>query len=496
MSGPLGGYDGVDLWTLRSWSTTTEHGRVVGSLHERLHHELQNTTLWGLLTRFCDDLRRSGVRSNTSRVLFWIGVLRAQEVHEVYATTLATGVDGPSVALLDDNPEYRAHHVRGLALLGATAESWEDDRYLIDSALRGCMMARGLGDLVGRFPALRISRFDDSQVRPDERLRALETLDLRPTRQFMSEGPPGDIPALRRLHDHMAAYLDQRGLPTLCTAEYEDAVHALIARVRETIPGIEIEIDDDREDAVADMLEESQRECIELHERPLPVELMPLSEAGARADQFVRDHEGLGVHLLAVWVRADLLARQFARPNGLENLDGHVLALQAADSADGAPVVRLAVADGLTDLAELAAGLTRIEVLFLTTQASILDAPEEVRFSGRRPIHVLVDQPVLEQLRHTFNQGAELRWARVDLGGDRALILFVFEIDALPHVRYLYLCSEVAADALTRWLRLRPAEQARADHGVWEKAAAEIEGVVQHVVAAWWRLDQIGARRG
>lgn len=40
-----------------------------------------------------------------------------------------------------------------------------------------------------------------------------------------------------------------------------------------------------------------------------------------------------------------------------------------------------------------------------------------------------------------------MRWARVDLGGDRELTLFVFEVELLAHVRYLYLAAEVAADA-------------------------------------------------
>jgi hypothetical protein len=104
-AGPLGGYDGVEMWTVRAWSATSAQGRVAASLHERLHHELQNTTLWGLLTRFCDDFRRAGVSVATTHAVFWIGVMRSQRVHETYATTLATGIDEPFMALLDHNPE-------------------------------------------------------------------------------------------------------------------------------------------------------------------------------------------------------------------------------------------------------------------------------------------------------------------------------------------------------------------------------------------------------
>jgi len=382
------------------------------SLHERLHHELQNTTLWGLLTRFCDDLRLAGVRASTAPVLFWTDVVRAQNVHEVYATTLATGIDAPSVALLDDNPQHHSYRERGLALLGTTPESWEVDRYVIDAALRACMMAPGLRALAQTFPDIALGAFDAPGLRPDERLRAIEQIDLTAARRLLDAGPPGDIPALRQLHDGMAEYLGDRGLPTLDSASYAAAVDALIDGVRASVPGIEIEVDDDRTDAVADMLEESQHEAIELHERPLPVDLLSLSDAGSSPAAFLRRHDQLGAHLLAVWVFADLLARQF-RGDGADELrsrDGHVLALQAADRGPEGPRARRAVIEDPSHLAQLADGLEDITVLLLTTQASILDAPAEIRLSGKRNVYVLVDQPILEQLRHTLAQRASIRW--------------------------------------------------------------------------------------
>ena len=120
----LGGYDGTEVWTLRAWERAEvlpkgrSHPResVVTTLHEWLHHELQTTTLWGLLTRFVDEFRRAGVNKRASSALFWIGILRSQDVHEVYATTLSTGVDAPSVAALADNAEYTRHRARARLL--------------------------------------------------------------------------------------------------------------------------------------------------------------------------------------------------------------------------------------------------------------------------------------------------------------------------------------------------------------------------------------------
>jgi hypothetical protein len=101
----LGGYDGVDLWTLRGWNLTGVHEQVFASLHERMHHELQSTTLWGLITRFADDFLRDPRYRVSGRLLFWVGVMRAQSVHETYATTLAAGIDADFCALLDHNAE-------------------------------------------------------------------------------------------------------------------------------------------------------------------------------------------------------------------------------------------------------------------------------------------------------------------------------------------------------------------------------------------------------
>jgi hypothetical protein len=491
----IGGYDGVEMWTVRTWVPAGTQGRVVASLHERLHHELQNTTLWGLLVRFCDDFRLAGVNVVTTSAAFWIGVLRSQQVHETYATTLATGIDAPSVELLPDNPHYAAHRRRGLALLNTTDQTWSTDRFLIDGLLRACMMGRGLIDIARDLPKVSLRALESELACPDTRLRRLSEIDHSPLRAELGTIQPESIDELRQLHDLVAAHLNRLGVPTLTTAEYAEAVQALTDRVSRLLPHLSIDVDDRRDDVIEDALEELQRERIELHEQPLPLEVIPFQTVGTRTTDFLRRHEVLGPHLLAVWIRADLLARQFRRPNQLDGHDGHVLALQAADVDDaGDPIVRLALAENVTDLAELASGLDTIAVVFLSTQASILDAPDNVRFSGRNPIHVLVDQPILEQLRHTFDQGASIRWARVDLGGDRELTLFVFEVDALPYVRYLHLALEVGADALTRWL-LRHRGSVRQDSSVFSDDAARLEAVVQHIVAAWWRLDQIGARR-
>src|SRR5690348_5631998 len=57
----LGSYDGLEAWTLYAAALLERDAQVVVSIHERLHHELQHTTPWGLITRFSADLARLGV---------------------------------------------------------------------------------------------------------------------------------------------------------------------------------------------------------------------------------------------------------------------------------------------------------------------------------------------------------------------------------------------------------------------------------------------------
>lgn len=240
----------------------------------------------------------------------------------MYAATLATGIDAPSVALLDETPTIAP-------IAGETRTPRHNRRHMGGRPLCHRRHAARLHDVPGLaalardFPDVPIRALDQPELRPDERLRKLESIDPTDARQLLDDGAPEDIPAPRRVHDGIAAYLQIRGLPTLDSGGYADSV---VAAVRAEIPGIVIKLDDDRTDAVLDMLEESQREVIELHEHALPVQLLMLPEAGTRAADFLRRHDGLGPHVLAVWARADLFARQFtgAGADALRRRDGHV----------------------------------------------------------------------------------------------------------------------------------------------------------------------------
>ena len=413
--------------------------------------------------------------------------MRSQLVHETYATTLAAGVDPDHVALLKNNREHLAHYRRGMGLLRSSSETWPTDRFLVDAVLRACMLAPGLLELAARMPDVRIAELDAVENRPDARLMWLQQVDLGFLREVMT-GRPTTIAELGELHDACATALETTGMTTATSAETRDAVHALVACARDRLE-LDITIDEARDNTFLDDVEQLQRERIELHAEKLPAVQMSLAEAAKGPADFMRHHPKLGNHVLIVWLRPDILARQL---DGFEHVDDrYVLALQAAGvDGTGRAVVRLAVTNETEDPSELAAAFTKVETVILTTLSSIADAPPAARFTGDDDLFVVVDQPPVEAIRHAFDRGATLRWARFEVAGDRHLKGIAWELDALPGVVHLHLASEVGHVMMVRWLDSQPAQLAVADPHVLRSRLARIDAVVQHIVAAWHIIER------
>lgn len=57
----VGSYHGLEAWTIYAVGLTDRDEQVMVSVHARLHHELQHTTPWGLLTRFVANLARCDI---------------------------------------------------------------------------------------------------------------------------------------------------------------------------------------------------------------------------------------------------------------------------------------------------------------------------------------------------------------------------------------------------------------------------------------------------
>jgi hypothetical protein len=59
----VGSYDGVEAWTIHAAALVEEETQAMVSIDERLHHKLQHTTPWGLVTRWSTRPTRPAPRA-------------------------------------------------------------------------------------------------------------------------------------------------------------------------------------------------------------------------------------------------------------------------------------------------------------------------------------------------------------------------------------------------------------------------------------------------
>jgi hypothetical protein len=67
-------------------------------------------------------------------------------------------------------------------------------------------------------------------------------------------------------------------------------------------------------------------------------------------------------------------------------------------------------------------------------------------------------------------------------------------VSALPGIVWLQFTGEAGRHYLTRWLASLGDAQASHDPQAFADQVAEIDVVIQHVVSAWWVVDQQGGR--
>ena len=338
MDQPLGAYDHSGRWTLSATALGRRHDQAMVSVHERLHHELQHTTPWGLLTRFAKDLAEHGVASDRLLRLFRYGRDQARRVHEVYATTLSVKDDPYGQKFLQEAPSYRDHYECGHALMGDL--EFESGRFVMDALLRVCMAPAALLPIMENgFDKLRIADLGGPDVSPDQRLDQLSGLRLR-LPSFSPEGLTStSTPAeLDDFYDSVVRGMNRLGLPTLDSAARREFLRHLLGDVERLAPSLRkrIEIDDMR-DPVPDDVDEHEREVLLLRDTgPLPVDIVPLDDLAKRAAELVGHHPRLGVHVVVLWVRADLLNRQLSWPDAPTGKNEFVVAV-----ASGGPMARL-----------------------------------------------------------------------------------------------------------------------------------------------------------
>jgi hypothetical protein len=488
----LGYHDARESWTLVVGRERNRMEQLLVSRHELKHQELHEESPWGFLMTMHE------LGTGDARVVAELA-RRCRNVHEVFATYNSVGLDADFLDLLRSSDTYRRYYHRAERL--ADAQQGRSARFA-DAVLRLCLAARPLLDISGE-QLLRLTPAELSDAwSPDVRLRRIERLlssDVAPDPSWLAEleDLPLEMQGLVDYRDHVAHWLGAHGLESMTTAEHEAWIRRALADVdgREEVAAVRFEVVAGGPPRAGAELADMSRERLQLHDHRLLLEIVSPDDLRERARDFARGHETLGIHSFMVWLRRDLLERQFEiAPNTLVQPAGRpVLGLLACDRVHGMPVARLCPFDSAPALV-FAAIKPSSKILFLTTLATIIDTGAEDDLRGITPVFVMVDQPLLDFCLHTIEGGAILRWRSILVEGDRDLTLFVMENSAIPDVLYLHFCSTLGRHHFLSWLRASNGTMVEHDDELAGSHEHALAALVEHVIGTFWRVDQFGGR--
>lgn len=272
----LGAYrDGY--WMVSSDALDDPTEQIVVSLHERLHHELQYTTPWGVMTEMLSLVaNRDPSRAGAFRRVAGFGKNASRTVHEVYATTHSVGARARHVAWLESNEAHRPFYDLGVRL---SLGDLEASRFLFDALVRCAMSPAGLANVdAGGLDDVSLRTLDGAAPRPDDGLVRILDLELSALADVKPSGR--SVPALASYHDDVAQILQSQGFAVLTSDGSREVVMSIVASVAAIDPELAdlIELDSERE-PTADDVEASRA-----------AEGMPTSEASSAAVGVTSSH--------------------------------------------------------------------------------------------------------------------------------------------------------------------------------------------------------------
>lgn len=529
----MGGYDGAGAWLLALDNLRDGDEQLMVETHEGLHHELQASTGYGLISAMALLLSQRGFRPLVLPELFDVMVEGSRQTHEVFATTLSASLAGirQTRSVLDGNATYLGYLERGLGLAGTNGVPWHFRETAAASVLRCSMAPLQVFDLLETgFARMRRTGLTEA-ARPDRRLKAFEAAggpdgwgavlsqlasDYPDRGVRLGDTDRRDLPdneeldslrrfeeevVLRRCYEYVSEVLADAGMPSVAWEDQARVAHALKAAVAEVDGELSerLNVVTERRPVLDDGLE-YDRQKIVLRDR-LPVELVDSTHTPGLLDAFTVGDSDDHRHVCGVWLSREVARKQFSFPEEAELPELIVALLTVARTADGRQVVRLGLLPSTTTPRQCQTLLGEMPLLVLTSHLTLTD-PSAVDVLGRvEPVFVLMDLPVAWHVDDWCGQGAHVRMGLVPLEGLASgdLLMAAFTLDRQPAFRFICIGGNVGVSLLTEQLRRR--HGVRGDRGGHVEVdgtflrddAAAFNLVLNHVFGAWHVLDQDAA---
>jgi hypothetical protein len=522
----LGGYDGAGAWSLVLPALRNADEQLLVESHEGLHHELQATSAWGLVSAMAKLLAARDVRPSQLGELFDVMVIRSTRTHELFATYLSTAATGPDLAraLLADNSEYTAYLDDALALVPVDGVTRQLQESAIAATLR-CVMAplAIVAALDAGFGSVHRGRLVDVADTPDERLAAFIASDgPAGWRQLFAQiradhsDLGGDLGGtgqrhlpdddrsldrlrrfeeevlLRRCYEHVAACLAAVGTLSVAWTEQAAVAGKVIAEVASLDEALaaRLVVTRDRRPLADDGLE-YHRQRVKLRE-PGKCEIIDATNTLRCAGAFQRG-DGDERYVCGIWLSGAASARQFrptdaaacAEAPWTERISALVTRTRGSD---GGETVHLGLLPASTTPGELQHRLGELTLVAVTSHASLLDPQVRHLLADDEPIFVVMDLPVAWHVEEWLRQGAQVRVAASPLEGlPVELWLAAFTTSLAPHLRFLSLGGKIGTATMIEHLMRRHQDELIVDNRLLGDGT---ELAVRAVLGTWRVLEQ------
>ncbi|MFC6023647.1 hypothetical protein ACFP2T_46780 [Plantactinospora solaniradicis] len=525
-TGLLGGYDGAGAWTVVLAALRDADEQQLVETHEGLHHELQASSAWGLIGAMSSLLAARGTRPEQLGEAFDEMVARSTRVHELFATYLSTAPIGleQGRALLAGNTRYTEFLLDALSLVPVPGTSRQVQETAIAAVLRCAMAPLAVTSVLEQgFAALRRGRIVEPAHTPDERLAAFlggdgpagwahlfaeiradypdlggdlggedrrslpdGAADVERLRRFEEEV------LLRRCYEHVVAWLDAGGSPSIAWADQAAVADSLVREVRMLDDGLgdRLAVVTERRPILDDGLDyDRQRirlrggaDCEQI-DGPDVLRRLPALLLGAGDDRYV----------CGVWLAGSVVLRQFVpqaarASSGITPTDRITALVNRVHRPDGSELTRLGLLDPDTTPGQVQRQIGGIPLVAVTSHASLLDPAVQATLVDDEPIFVVMDLPVAWHVDEWIRQGAQVRMAASPLEGTHAeLWIAVFVGDHAPHLRFLSLGGKVGTAMLIERILRRHVDRLSIDNRLLGDG---VEYAVRAILTTWRVLEQ------